>query len=503
LVALNAWLQYRSADELMSEVNRRRGLAQTPPKTFFRRLWDLVGGTYIGRALSALLKIPDLLRMLFRYRKEMLATQREQQQVHNIQLEKNTLPWTVEVAFYALSGAAVLKDDHDYDLTIDSSIIEHLAEHKAAALIPLQRAALQHPGKASILAKMITCTQALWFCSQCIARLSQNMAISLIELNTFAHCISAFFIYAFWWHKPYDVEAHVYIDDLGLLQDYLISKVKSGKYRRSLATTSSTPSSGNGCTTFDGFRIGYSGTYDVFERTPDGKVSVVAQSMRFHTGESSNGKSISDTEFIKIKIGETIPGTGFIVRCRDERVEVSIWEHTLPYWERLWLLRRNNMLGPQLNLERRFGLFGMGIRAKNLDREFQEAAFGDAGMSIPLILTSVFLVYGGVHLLAWQYNFQTNAEGTMWRIASIITASSGLIILLAQTKEYLNRFYSKTLLERLRSCFLAGVGIFCCFVIVANLLARSFLVIESFRALPNSPSSVYEIPRWTAYLPHL
>ena len=217
----------------MSAVNRRRGLTRIPPETFFRRLWDRVGA-YTGKAVISVLVFPDRLRMLFRYRKETLATQREQQQVHNAKLENNTLPWTIEVAFYALSGAAVLKDDHDYDLTIDSSGIEDLAEHKAAALIPLQRAALQHPGKASILAKMITCTQAFWFCSQCIARLSQNMAISLIELNTFAHCISAFFIYAFWWHKPYDVEAHLYIDDPEFLQIYLFTKMKNGGFGPSI-----------------------------------------------------------------------------------------------------------------------------------------------------------------------------------------------------------------------------------------------------------------------------
>jgi hypothetical protein len=466
----------------MRTVNRRRGLTQAPPGAFYQRLWGLVGGTYVGKAVFVLLSVPDRLRMLIRHRGEMLAIEREQQQAHNIQLEKNTLPWTVEVAFYALSGAAVLKDDHDYDLTIHPTTIADLARHRAAALIPLQRAALQHPGKASILAKTITCTQALWFCSQCIARLSQNMAISLIELNTFAHCISAFFIYSFWWHKPYDVETHVYIDDLELLQDYLMSKIEAGKYR-----------------TFDEFQA--SDTNDIFERTPDGKVSVLDQHMRLHLNEASDGK------FIKIKGGETIPGTGFIVRDRNERyrvkrMDLSIWEHTLQYWERLWLLRRKNMLGPQLNLEWSARWFETGTRAENLDQEFGDSAFGDTGTKIPLILTLVFLVYGGVHLLAWQYNFKTNAEGTMWRIASMITASSGLIILLVQTKGYLLQSYSNTLLGRLRKWSCTGILITCYFLVVFEILARSFLVIESFRALPNSPSSVYEIPRWTAYLPH-
>ena len=126
-------------------------------------------------------------------------------------------------------------------------------------------------------------------------------------------------------------------------------------------------------------------------------------------------------------------------------------------------------------------------------------------MTVPLILTSVFLVYGGLHLLAWQYNFQTNAEGIMWRAASIVTASSGLIIFLAQTWDYLDDFYLPIhhRLRRLRDVFSDGLGYFAIFLMGVEILARSFLVIESFRALPNSPSSVYEIPMWTAYLPHV
>lgn len=36
-----------------------------------------------------------------------------------------------------------------------------------------------------------------------------------------------------------------------------------------------------------------------------------------------------------------------------------------------------------------------------------------------------------------------------------------------------------------------------------DLLARAYLVIESFVALPNSAPSVYQIPSWTKYFPHL
>jgi hypothetical protein len=125
-------------------------------------------------------------------------------------LDKDQLPWDTGTAFYALRGGGILLMDDRIRVSAWLDIQE-LAKTDPKCLLPLQRAVLQDPSKASGLAKFLTCAQALWFCAQCVARLSRNMAISLLELNTFAHCISAFFIYVFWWHKPYDVATHVYI----------------------------------------------------------------------------------------------------------------------------------------------------------------------------------------------------------------------------------------------------------------------------------------------------
>lgn len=38
---------------------------------------------------------------------------------------------------------------------------------------------------------------------------------------------------------------------------------------------------------------------------------------------------------------------------------------------------------------------------------------------------------------------------------------------------------------------------------MANTVGRAFLIVESFTALPNSPSSTYTIPNWAAYIPHI
>jgi hypothetical protein len=306
----------------------------------------------------------------------------------------------------------------------------------------------------------------------------------LIELNTFAHCISAFFIYAFWWHKPYEVETHIYIHHPEFLQSYLLSKIRGGAHWLVDA----------------GGEKHLFGEYSIFEKTPDGQVSTVDSSMRYdeylHPFENERIFRRKLESGARMP-GTRIPGTEFFLFQwdvpHDDRPDLTLSYITLDFWKRLWRLRCNAGLQSQSDYEiPSLSYSNVHRRAKNLDREFEDSAVGDAGVTVPLILTSAFLVYGGVHLLAWEYNFQTNTEGIMWRTASIITASSGLIIFLAQTLKYLDESRSNM-----------RVWVFFGFLFCVEILARSFLVIESFRALPNSPSSVYEMPRWTAYLPHV
>jgi hypothetical protein len=242
----------------------------------------------------------------------------------------------------------------------------NLAHYDSKRLLPLQRAVLQDPSKASGLAKLITCAQAFWFCSQCIARLSQNMAVSLLELNTFAHCISAFFIYVFWWHKPYDVATHAYID------------------------------------------------------------------MPLDTSHHD---------------------------LHDSSRRRNMHEHMLIADS--WTAR---------------------------------------GIQRLLTMELTFLLYGALHALAWQYQFPTYAEEMIWRCACVATASSGLIVLIIILRDAIWLRAYENALTRFTSGFLCALFYFLCCVAIA---ARSFLVIESFRALPNSPASIYEVPRWTAYIPHI
>jgi hypothetical protein len=478
----------------MRKINHLRGLdPPLSPRRTLQTLQRLPGltGAYVGKAVIAILSIPDWLRMTFRHRGNMRTSKREQRQARIVdlhtQMDKDTIPWTLSTAFYAISGAVLLESDHEKDMAIEVVQLEHLARENPTDLIPLQRAALQDPGRASGLAKMITCAQAFWFCSQCIARLSQNMAISLIELNTFAHCVSAFFIYGFWWHKPYEVESHSYLNSIELLQDYLLIKCLGGT---NIVVGDLDMSSAV-----------------ISARNSDGLLFTIVTAMIQDIASTSHLPS-----YRTIKYGSMIPGTGFSISiCSDEGLEdrhdVLISVSVLPYWERLWCMRSNLRFSPQIFETRNrysYTILDRSTRTSNFEEDFLEITVGEDGKMVPIVLTLTFLVYGGVHLLAWQYNFLTDAEGLMWRISSTVTASSGFIFVFFHLIIELDSpSFSNHLLERLKRNFVGCLLFLLVLLVGVDVLSRFYLVLESLRALPSSPPSVYDIPRWTAYLPHI
>ena len=87
-----------------------------------------------------------------------------------------------------------------------SEVRRVLLDEQAITIPLVSHKAIQDKSKADSLLKAIVCLQAMWFCLQFIIRLAQQLSVSLLELNTFAHAICALLIYAFWWHKPLDID---------------------------------------------------------------------------------------------------------------------------------------------------------------------------------------------------------------------------------------------------------------------------------------------------------
>ncbi|KIM28849.1 hypothetical protein M408DRAFT_39683, partial [Serendipita vermifera MAFF 305830] len=68
---------------------------------------------------------------------------------------------------------------------------------------------LKDKGKSDGLTKIIVLVQTLWFVIQCIARGTQHLALTELEVVTLAYASLNFFIYLFWWDKPQNVECPI------------------------------------------------------------------------------------------------------------------------------------------------------------------------------------------------------------------------------------------------------------------------------------------------------
>lgn len=139
------------------------------------------------------------------------------------------------------------------------------------------------------------------------------------------------------------------------------------------------------------------------------------------------------------------------------------------------------------------------------------------------------LMYGGLHLLAWHAPFASRAEEVLWRFSGIVVASMGLVIMSVVLLYELN-FPHVNLCKvtiRRRNLWSKNVDVkvpdlvsfarpipfsrlvpslwvlVLASLLLAYVLARTYLVVECFLQLARLPPSAYELPQWSQYFPHI
>ncbi|KAM7195825.1 hypothetical protein V8F33_006474, partial [Rhypophila sp. PSN 637] len=130
--------------------------------------------------------------------------------------------WTIIHCHFACMGGFCIRGAVDPEtaefmppshprLVLTKASLLLLAENEPELIPDISEADIRDKSEANGLAKALICFQATWFYVQCIVRMAQGMALTLLELNTFAHAICTVLIYVFWWHKPLDVEEPIAI----------------------------------------------------------------------------------------------------------------------------------------------------------------------------------------------------------------------------------------------------------------------------------------------------
>ncbi|KIM99370.1 hypothetical protein OIDMADRAFT_166975 [Oidiodendron maius Zn] len=98
------------------------------------------------------------------------------------------------------------------------------------------------------------------------------------------------------------------------------------------------------------------------------------------------------------------------------------------------------------------------------------------------------LVFGAPHIGAWNLEFPTHIEQTIWRVTSLYCTCVGILLLILQFKEELSGVQDRLILW--------AFGI----LILLYVVARLFLLVEIFRTLFFLPASGY-VSTWAVNLP--
>ncbi|KAF8649021.1 hypothetical protein AX16_006063 [Volvariella volvacea WC 439] len=126
------------------------------------------------------------------------------------------------------------------------------------------------------------------------------------------------------------------------------------------------------------------------------------------------------------------------------------------------------------------------------------------GTLMILLSSLVGVLFGGIHLIGWNFQFPTSIEQDLWRISSIIVTVEPALLFVLFTLQWLHDLnYSGwfgTLVHH------TGVTVLIVSMFVGPVIytvARIALLVLPLFALRDLPPSAFRNVQWSAYLPHI
>lgn len=402
--------QYCQAKSVVRAVNESRGIPERPSRSLL---------SFVGQAFWLVLKpihVLDENRMSYfhpesSYRLDHAIEASLRRDNGNAEVDHGS-PWTTR--FYVACGGLVGRREYGTPKVLTVNFILHLAKNEPHLLPVLHHAQIVDKSKASGLTKTITCVQAFWFCASCIARLHDHKAISLLELNTFGHCICAFIIHVFWWHKPYDVTSHTVVDHEICRYDALLSRCEGSSgyndYRRWIYRPSSMDHDTvdvhwhNKTDNKTGLRV-----CTIILGREDGFPHCETDKIAFDTAIPSTGFRLAATGNPKCFVGDTATLVDREFYCLSAE-KLADWQELSSIRERCpWPKMASN--------------HGLDVSTRDLMISRSPNLTGNGKILSPLVAGFSFMLYGCIHLLAWFYAFSTAFEQRLWQIAVVAVIS--------------------------------------------------------------------------------
>lgn len=422
--------------------------------------------------------------------------------------------WTMTHSYYVVMGGLVLTTESSSTAQMPSTVprIQSLSATFLANivrksprfiddLVPnLSKVEIKDKSKANGLGKLLVCCQASWFVIQSVARVCQGVPISLLELNTVAHSLCALLIYLLWWDKPFDIGEPTLI--VGGLANEFCALVSLDSLSRVK------------CQHWPGSNQSPTDRLYITLHPPRSEVdqdSISAEARR------QSQQSTLQEGFVRFYAGESIRGFQYKYLFAIPEAQRNALHQLSPLCVDLTLEQR-----------RHFELAGKALgRWGDVQDDMEMTSripnWPSMNFKIPFIISVSLagLIYGAIHLTAWNAPFATSSERLLWRLSGVTLVFSGPIFVINitpyflvqrwkiavmlgwdQTREawrlirtlYPVRSLIKSLLflNNILGFLFLGLYLFC----------RAYLVVECFLNLAHLPEAVYEVAVWSQWLPH-
>lgn len=523
LVVFVAWRQYVSAMTLDRIVKR----LQESDQGFGRSLDQKHNDAKVAFHVQLLQTPPNLTLLQERSN----AASPSEYRLHN--------PWTRTHSFYANMGGFVFDLEEDCPTERDT----FTAKHSRLTVTPRGMALLARCGflpkiskedildksKSDNLSKIISVVQALWMLAQIIGRLSADLPVTLLEVNTLAHIMCAMIIYILWWDKPKlineptrlhgdwvpPVSAYMYMSSQisgwkkvkpGILKkDWIDPELSILALKPSTARTAElgilTPIQ-NASSTKQRLAFIASlrsiSTANIPRLQPDSECgSFITRPISCYTAKGESTSTAISTIRSRLESSQDLQSTRWPLAAEAMTLHSAIACRAIP---------RETQEGEQ-KLK-----WVEPITEELVDDSIGNWATGNllrdmSGFVMGMVVWSASMAYGGVHAAAWDGHFPSRIEMWLWRASSICIAGSGLtwilINMLARTFKGFKAYWGKVESLNAHWTSLVGLGSLATLCGLTYLLARIYLVVEAFISLRKLPAAAFETFEWTQIFPHL
>lgn len=380
------------------------------------------------------------------------------------QTAKAQRSYSLRQAFFIVAGGLAVEVDDSWGksaMTITPAGAVELA--KLGLLEPIPTSVIEDKSEADPITKTFVCIQAGWFIVQCIARVSQGLPLSLLEIYVLAHVFLAFFMYLLWFAKPYDAISPIVMDraevvDMAALFTVFPDISTEAKFKPEVR-----------CLSRDNLTLSSPKLLRPWRAARAKKaIQYIKKSHKHFQFLHSNDGTIGHLR--------TYLSTKLLDFDYNPGSDLS---------ETRWSVQEK----PQ--------------RSKSIYRILP------SGHDSIFVWTTVLIAfYGAFHLSAWNAHFPTNTERWLWRRAGLLDVIVPCVYYL---KTYLSMFIHSVFGEaedkRLWLTILLGPFhiIFALtnnVLLLATLIVRLFFLVEALVSLRASVFGIYETVEWTQYLPH-